>query len=161
MKKPVLFLLGLSGMLTAFASGPQIVFETADGAVHVEKIADLGRATFTPQGVDVTDRLGADIGTYPYSSLKRVSFDANGEITGVDAVAMDVSSSLRVTPSPAIDFITVKGCTDGASLTIFASDGKKVASVTDYDGSPLDISPLPSGIYIVKYNSSSAKFFKK
>ncbi len=161
MKKPVMCLLGLFAAITASAVGPQLVFETADGAVHVEKIADLGRAVFTPEGLDVTDRLGADLGSYPYSSLRRVSFDANGEVTGIDAPAIAVTSSLRVTPSPAIDFITVKGCADGASFGIYASDGRRVAYVTDYDGSPLDISPLPAGIYIVKYNSSSAKFFKK
>lgn len=156
MKKFLLTSIIALGAAAAFAGEPQVVFDIGDGSRDVVKLADIQRCTFLPTALRVQT---AEVKDYPYESLTAVRFDLAGVTpTGVKDVEA-AASALRAFPSPAKNTISVAGVTDGV-FEIYATDGRRVARVTDYDGSAIDISPLESGVYIIKTKAASTKFFK-
>lgn len=143
----------------AYAADPRISFENDDPAPdYVVRVAEVQHIAFAPDGIDLT---ASEVVHFPYSTLRKVTVDHEGVLTPTVSVTEITSESvMRVTPSPAIDTIRITGLDADQPLEIFSTGGTLVWSVARYSGARIDISELPTGLYIVKSNHQSAKFFK-
>lgn len=147
--------------LAAMAAGPQLVFESVGGGSDIHRISDVSRVKFVAGGLEVANTTRPSVSTYPYESLDKVTFDYEGSFSGVEKVEPDDAPGIRVYPSPAVESIRVIGMDGNAGrLCVYATDGRCVAAVDDYSGESIDVSALPSGVYIVAVGPTTAKFFK-
>lgn len=137
---------------------PRLIFDSGDTeSSYVVKVSDIQRISFAPDGLDLTGANG--VMHFSYATLTRVGVDYEGTTTPTVSVAeIAVSGDMRVAPSPATDVITVTGAE--GPLDIFSSGGTHVWNTLHYSGAPIDVNALPSGVYIVKSNNKTAKFFK-
>lgn len=164
MKKTMLLLAGMVTTLTVGGAEPQIVFDVGgDNGLHVVKLADVSRLVMSPAVLRVESHSGDAGPEFSIAALRQVIFDHDGvyKPSAIEAAAIGDGQTLRVSPSPAADCISVSGLGDSAvDLSIFAVSGAKVANVPAYKGGKIDVSALPSGVYVIVADSLTAKFLK-
>lgn len=94
--------------------------------------------------------------SYPLSDLKRYTFKFV-EVSGITSV-QDNADGIRQTDGTVI----IDGAAPGTAITVYSSSGITAASVTaDNTGrAVINTSPLPSGVYIIKYGDKTTKIRK-
>lgn len=92
--------------------------------------------------------------------LKNVSRISFGEASAIDEI--EATMPLTVSPNPVGDNLIVKGGQDlfGSTLNIYSISGMRVKSVPQWNGEAVNVSMLPSGIYILNLQSKTVKFMK-
>ncbi|MBR1851511.1 MAG: S8 family peptidase [Bacteroidales bacterium] len=76
--------------------------------------------------------------------------------------AIPITTPLMVYPNPASSNVTVMTGTDTPmTLTVFAADGRMIASQTVTGETDIDISRLPRGVYALRVGTRVAKFVKQ
>lgn len=163
MKKFLLIATALLSLSATRAEEPQIVFDVGENAdPYIAKISEISRVAFVPGSLRLHSLNGEALRDFDHTELRKVLFDYHGNIkpTGIELTAAD-PAGLRVFPSPAEDFVALSGFGENASVEVFSTSGKSVIRLKNYAGGRIDVSSLPAGVYIVKSNSKSAKFFKK
>lgn len=68
------------------------------------------------------------------------------------------TAHVTVFPNPAKDRITINGLGHGETANIFNAIGQLVMSVTVDAGNEIDVSNLPSGLYLIHFGNSAARF---
>jgi hypothetical protein len=71
------------------------------------------------------------------------------------------NGTLIVSPSPASDFITLKGYSGEMDYLIINSIGQLVASGYQKESTPISVKALKPGVYVVKVNSKDANYVAK
>lgn len=79
------------------------------------------------------------------------------DLTSVTAESLELN--FTISPNPATDTIQIDGTLGEANVKIYGLDGKEVIETTTE--SPINISGLNSGVYIVEAFGKSKKFVKK
>ena len=92
--------------------------------------------------------------------LKFTMSDLNGTPLDIQEV---FSGRVAPTISREHDALHVRGCLPGAAITVFATDGKAVATHrADANGDAIvTLSDLPQGVYVVKSGSATIKITRK
>lgn len=112
----------------------------------------------SPLNVAVTND-ESTIATIPLSQIKKISF--KGSDSSVEEVG-ESTNQLRLLVDNSRNTLELYGDIEpGAQLRIYGVDGVLRRHIDGYDGSTIDIAPLPSGIYIFSLNSFTTKFIKK
>ena len=83
-----------------------------------------------------------------------------GGQNGVDSPGQGVPS-LAVYPNPAADRVLLKGLADGATVLLCDMTGRVVARHCYVKGSPIDLSALPSGLYLLRADGATARVVKR
>lgn len=96
----------------------------------------------------------------PIAGVKRISFSGNW--TGVTmAKAEQVALSLRENPVGKVLSVVGYDSSKAAQLSVYSIAGREVVRVNAWKGEDIDVSQLPSGIYILRINQTTLKFVKK
>ncbi|MBS1559153.1 MAG: T9SS type A sorting domain-containing protein [Bacteroidetes bacterium] len=144
------------------------VLRSADGMnwVVISKIKGAGNSKEIKKYsyLDTSPNFGQN-----YYRLKQTDFDGNSTLSFVvDAQISDTHQpQLTVSPNPTEDWITIKNYQSGAyPVSIFNMIGENVSSLISEQaetnaGVSLNLSSLPSGIYIVKTGLISTRIAKK
>ncbi len=78
---------------------------------------------------------------------------------GIDGIE---ASSLQLAPNPAQDYITLQGIgAEPQQAILYSTAGVRLLEQTVTDGSVLDISHLPEGVYILRTATRVAKIVKQ
>jgi Secretion system C-terminal sorting domain len=95
-----------------------------------------------------------------YYRLRQVDMDEGAVLSKVVAVAVNTVKQLQVFPNPAHDKLSVVGDNLG-NYTISDLSGRDIlrGPLNSYE-SAIDVSTLPSGVYLLNANRSSVKFLK-
>lgn len=139
---------------------PQLVFIDGNDENKVVRLADVSRVTFGTKGLTVTTDTDRE---FPYTSLKRMVFDHDGSHnqSSVTVASADLRQGNLIIDNAA-QTLAVAGAEDETtSLEIYTTTGRTALAVKDYHSEAVDISALPSGVYIVRTNLYSAKFIIK
>ncbi len=124
------------------------LFEITDATVL--KVGENASFMLQENGVDLATLKAADI-----ASLKFEYVTTGVENTLVDRLA------LRLRTNPVENVLSFIGqAPENANLAIYATDGKCVLSVADWQGDDLDVSSLSGGLYVLKINNQIMKFIK-
>ena len=102
------------------------------------------------------------------------SLTLNGEIFALDDIQMitfqyvsgiaDIQNieSLELVPNPASDIITLRGIgSEPQTMTIYSTAGIKLMEQSVADGTIVNISHLPEGVYILRCGNRVAKMVKQ
>lgn len=94
----------------------------------------------------------------PLQTIKRLYFNDGAGVEGVKAETGKLSlvnglvdQTLEFTNAPET----------ASDLAIYATDGRRVMTVSNWNGASVDVSSLTTGIYIVATNNAAVKFIKK
>lgn len=96
-------------------------------------------------------------GTYALDDIRVITF--SHPIIGINEID---ASELQLTPNPARDKVTLSGIGDTPQQAVLYNvTGVKLRELTVTDGTTMDISQLPEGLYILRCGSHSAKIVKQ
>ena len=109
---------------------------------------------FTMETTDVGD-WGSN--TTFYFGLDQITIRPVKEETSLPQLST-INSQLMAYPNPCRDIIHIEGIDEGALISIYNLQGQLLLTTTT---TTIDISPLNSGIYIIKSGSKTTKFIKQ
>ena len=93
---------------------------------------------------------------YALDDIRVITFSR--PIIGINEIA---TPDLQLTPNPAHDKVTLSGIGDTPQQAVlYTITGVKLRKLTVTDGSTMDISQLPEGLYILRCGNYSAKIVK-
>lgn len=142
--------------LPLMAEEAQLHFHLGGDSPQVVKISELSRITFKSDGLQVTTSEDTFI---PYSDLHHVAFYQDTP-TGINTIKTR-ESQFKVLSGLGRTSITLEGIGETPTdIYIYNMSGRLVIRCSGHDGSDIDVSMLPSGVYVIKANSSSVKFIK-
>lgn len=133
----------------AYADGSEPLSRPLSESLHL-KFSDAGK-------LDISEG-DALIASVPLADIKNITFTPPSAVEEIT----DNSDALRLVSNPVEDTLRLRGdFSNPASLAIFGVDGTLRGRLSDYHGEDLDVSYLPSGLYILTINHTSLKFIKK
>lgn len=113
------------------------------------------RITFG-QGVTVTN--GSETASMSWDAFSKLSFYVS---TGLEGVMNDPSARIRLRENPVYNLLQVDGAFSDSALGIYSVSGVCHLSLAHWQGESIDVSSLPSGLYILSIDNKTVKFFKK
>lgn len=133
-----------------------------DGEPAVYMTSKLTRIDFRPDGM-LGLHLGEQSGEGNVSlvnpaNLSKIVFST--QPTHSTAMTEAVEPRPNLYPNPATDYFSVAGIED-VSLVVVTLSGVSVREIAHYKGEPVDVSVLPSGLYIIKAGKFTFKLIKK
>ena len=113
---------------------------------------------FVDTGFDFIRGVSDVVGSYEYSDVKKIVFIANSSVESI----VDSNVDVVVTPKPVVDMITLRGADAlvGSEINVYSIDGQNKLRISEWNGESIDVSDLPSGIYIINTQSKNLKFVK-
>lgn len=98
--------------------------------------------------------------TYAFDDVQRIVI--GDDATAISSVAQDGSATLTLAVASDGSSMTVGGWQEGqtATLELFDVAGRAVMRQAAWHGETVDISSLPSGVYVLHIGSHTAKFRK-
>ena len=144
-------------MAVAFAASASVNYLIVNEGrwdVRAFTLKDLTEIKLTDSGLRF---VGKETGEISFADLVSFNF-ADSAPAAVEAVPSD-DGTLGVMQNGA--WLPVSGLREGESIGIYSVDGKLSLFRDAYNGEALDVSRLPSGIYIVRGGNQAIKFIKK
>jgi hypothetical protein len=71
---------------------------------------------------------------------------------------IEVTNSVSIYPSPAVDHITIDGLTEGELIQLYSLDGILIFETTQ--SNTIIVNDYPEGVYFVKIQNQMFKFIK-
>ncbi len=103
------------------------------------------------------DSLTVDNVTFALDDVQVITFQVTSGITDLESIA-----SFELAPNPASDFITLQGIgNEPQTVTLYSTAGIKLMEQKAIDGSVINISHLPEGVYILRCGDRVAKMVKQ
>lgn len=152
-----------AGMAAAYTTNEDLDRENIESALSV----------FGMEGQDIAGMrmyFEGDPETYPWayetdeSSYRYGWFVPKNFITtsGVEEIRGATEQSARLYPVPATSTVTVAGCGSGTEISVYTVGGMKVKSVQSVgDRTVIDVTALPSGIYVVTAGTERLRMIKR
>lgn len=93
------------------------------------------------------------------ADVKRISFEGSW----MSVASPRVESTLRLRTNPVDRVLSVEGFDreTEAVLSIYTISGREAVRIAAWKGEDVDVSKLPTGVYILRINQSTLKFIKK
>ena len=126
----------------------------------VVNLLDGSRLVFGGEPAFDFSNCGSAPGRINVAAVKRITFE--GIWTGVEGVSKE-ATSLRLRSNPVEAILSVEGY-DGskpAVVSIYSIAGREALHVENWKGEDINVSHLPTGVYILRINNSTLKFIKK
>ncbi len=116
----------------------------------------------------ITDGMNSEVRVYDttetlvqtYSVTSPAAIAVQGSFLGITNNDLPENQIIRVSPNPAVNFVSIAGALPGSSVRIFDITGR-TASTSSVDGNgfvSIDVSALKTGLYTVISGSGSARF---
>lgn len=149
--------------LTATASSGLIVTYASSDA----SVATISGSTVTIVGLGTTTITASQAGNTIYNAASDVTQlltvnASGGNSTGVVTSLEDIdSSSIILYPNPTKDILTVKGLIGQVNFSLIDNQGQEVLSGIGNDSFELNLSALPTGIYILGLENNGQSISQK
>ena len=121
------------------------------------------------QGFDLTEAGGIyfandSMTVVSTSGVTEYALDEVGVVTftiqvGIDEIA---DANVAIAPNPALDYVYVQGIgPQPQTVTLYSVAGVKLHEQVASDGSRIDLSRLPEGVYVMRCGDKVAKIIKQ
>lgn len=132
------------------------VFYT-DNSSESYLLTESGKLYFSGDNLLIDNATSQPI-TIAMDDVRKLTFTA---LKTTDAKSVSAEANIYVYPNPAENEIAIKGLNqESIDITIYSSLGTKVWEQTYEQGSHIDVSSLPVGLYFIKINNSVFIFNK-
>lgn len=131
---------------------------TASGESPFE-MESISRIDFSDAGLTVVSEGEAGV-TFAFDEIKKIVFSTTP--AGIEPMTAVQKSKLTLTVANGGQSVSVNGWGDRgtAPLEIYSIGGCQEIKIGGWNGSSVDVSSLPHGIYILKAGDETAKFRK-
>ena len=117
-------------------------------------LTEAGGLYFANDSMTVVSTAG--VAEYALDDVHVVTFTPQ---LGIDNVT---DASVTIAPNPAMDYVYVQGIgQQPQTVTIYSVAGVKLHEQTAIDGSCIDLSRLPEGVYVMRCGDKVAKIIKQ
>jgi hypothetical protein len=139
-------------------SAQKLVIRMDDGTEYDEPLSALQKLTFSQDEL-IVNFISGPGDAYPLSDIRKLYFNL---AVSTDENTFAPGHGPVVFPNPAGNFITVRGIpADAGFISIYRMDGAPVLVKTvSADCESLDVTGLPSGLYLLKASGYTTKFIK-
>ena len=157
MKKTTLnWALCLATLLWASASMAQtkVTLTFQNASTQVVEVNAYGKIYFSNDYMYIDD--GASVPySFAVSDIRKMTFD---EVLGIDDI---VTETFKVYPNPVHNELYISSEDfQPHPYQLFSTDGRLLLQGESREGNPINVSDLPTGLYILKINNSSFKISK-
>ena len=154
MKKLLFSLLFVSAICGLKAQSYELVIKMNDETETIWNSESLSNIYFDDETTLIlVEKENYYTHSYNISEIKKMYFNSS---ENVEELSQDNVSF--VFPNPAKDKIQIIGV-ENQEIEIISIDGKSMFRVK-YDGTSIDVSSLPQGLYLIKTNNKTLKFEK-
>ena len=106
------------------------------------------------------DTMQVDNAVFPLDIIQVITLQPITQ--GINSQPSTLNSQLFITPNPATDIITLQGIgTTPQKVMLYSTAGVKLLEQTATDGTAINISHLPEGLYILRCGNKAAKIVKQ
>ena len=117
-------------------------------------LTEAGGLYFANDSMTVVSTSG--VAEFALNEVHYVTFTTQ---VGIDQIA---DASVAIAPNPALDYVYVQGIgQQPQTVTIYSVAGVKLHEQTAADGSRIDLSRLPEGVYVMRCGDKVAKIIKQ
>ena len=150
------FLIGMIFGLNAQSSNVRIVVTLNDGTEQSYDMTDNSRMYFENNSVLVIDQgiEALSLAKFPLANIRKIICDELVDTEEFPTVDMDIF------PNPVHDVMTICNLTSKQIVNIYALDGRLMKSFEISGSQPVDVSDLPTGLYVVNINYNTYKMMK-
>ena len=131
------------------------LYETGSEPVE-HSLSVISKIKFDANGFNLIGQDESIIDSFDFSNVKKISFINESSVESL------IKSKLLVTPNPVRDDLVIKGAESvkDAELNLYSITGNHIMRINSWNGESIDVSHLPTGIYIINLNSETIKFVK-
>lgn len=160
MNKIVILLLMVAAVFCAAAQSTTVTVRRTDGTTSSYTMAQSGGIYFENGTMLVRSNATTQAASENAANVGRLTFVyKSGEPEGIDGVT---AQRLTLYPNPAETWVAVEGVgSEPQTVTLYNLLGRKVAEQLCSEGTRLDVSALPKGIYVVRMGVHTAKLVKR
>ena len=151
------FVLAMAGSWSPMQAQVKLVVHSVDGTLLTTSLDEVKSLVFNESGFSVNPLKGQSLGTFDFSKVSKIEFVS--ETTGIgDLIANPSRLGLSVSRSS----LKVTGWNAGESATValYSMSGQCCYQDNSWSGEVINISTLPSGVYVLKVNNETFKFSK-
>ncbi len=134
-----------------------VVVTKLNGEQQKFDLADVSKFYFNDGAMNVVTLPAGTSTAVKLSDLLNIKFVPNP--TAIDNITGNGNQGVKFAYDGHL--LSVSGMTDAASAAIYSADGRKMMGAEHWDGTPVETSSLPKGVYIFKVNNNTFKFIKK
>ena len=156
-KKFIYLLLIAASPLNMMADDDGFVIRMNNGAADAFKFSETKKITFSGDGLNVIDLNSNVMSTYLFDDIEKIVFESN--FTGIDGVVSE-GENVQFCLSDDGQKIMLGGVSNGCSMRLYNVTGTMVMNMSRFDGTEIDVSNLPAGIYVLSVNNQTFKFKK-
>lgn len=155
----MLFLSMLAALPMAAQDDKDLVVETKAGTSQTFNISGIQRLDFSNQGVTVVSK-DKDGTTFAFDDIKKITFVSAAN--GISQIKTEGATGQTIFISNDGNSLTVKGWNPAqyADVSVFSVGGARVLEAKGWNGQTVNISALPSGVYVVRVGNKTGKFRK-
>lgn len=103
------------------------------------------------------DSLTVDEYSYALEDIQTITFQATSGIADIKDI-----EPLELAPNPASDRVTLRGIgNEPQTMTLYSTAGVKLMEQTVVEGTVVNISHLPEGVYVLRCGDQVAKMVKQ
>ena len=151
-------LLLLLGGQAASAQSTVSITKT-NGTVSRYTVQSTGSISFAGDYVVIKESSTSSAQSIPMSAIRNMKFSDSSN--GIEDAISGQQPAVSLYPNPAQNYCVVRG-TDGEQMnvTVYSMTGAKMIDTTVENEGRIDISPLTTGVYMVKINNHTTKLVK-
>lgn len=159
MKRKSLYV--LSALLLFMADGvtqaqSTVTITRNSGAVYSYTVQSDGSITFDGNYVNIKESATSDAVPFNMADISKMTFSESAGIADIHSAVQPL-----LYPNPAQSYCVVRGADNGLQhVTVYSMTGAKLIDTTVENEGRIEISNLPSGVYMVKVNDKTTKLVK-
>ena len=154
-------LASLSLLLGSQAASAQstVSITKTNGTVSRYTVQSTGSITFAGDYVVIKESSSTSAQSIPMSAIRNMKFSDSSN--GIEEALGSQQSTVSLYPNPAQNYCVVRS-SDGEQMnvTVYSMTGAKMIDTTVENEGRIDITSLPTGVYMVKINNHTTKLVK-
>lgn len=154
MKRVPLFVLFLFCGMQVIATNIVIVPRT--GAGQTTDLSIIGKLAFTNDKMQLLDKSGTVLYETNVADVQRILFAPSA--TTIENVHNNPDKVFYVYPNPTQDMLCVQGIENDMTIRVFSMTGEVILTTQT---TPVDVSTLPNGTYLLQIGTQVARFIKQ
>ena len=152
-RKIIFFLLLLVTVKLSAIEYTTLIVDMRDGSSAMVQLIEKPTITFDGEMMKIVS--SKTTLEFSRSDVKKYRFSRH-EVSSVEELSLSPQATIED------NTIVVSGIADGTAVTVYTTSGTVVCSaVADGGSCILSLDSLPSALYIVTYNNTTIKFFKR
>ncbi len=133
-----------------------IVIVSRTEAEQTTDLSIIGKITFTNDKIQLLDKSGTVLYETIVAEVQRILFASSS--TAIGNVRNNPDKVFYVYPNPTQDMLCVQGIENDMTIRVFSMTGEVILTTQT---TPVDVSTLPNGTYLLQIGTQIARFIKQ